>query len=223
MANVLAIDDDPDILALVKISLERDGHQVETCSSTHEASPRMLRFADLVLLDVMMPDEDGFAYCKRIRADVDCPILFVTARAEQDDLVAGLSLGADDYLEKPFAVAELRARVAAHLRRDARVRTNAVSVGAFRLDLSGKQVLYQGMVLPLTKREYLLCERLMQNAGQAFSKERLAEAIADGNSLPDSGAVAEHVKNIRAKIKPLEIEPIETVWGIGYRWRKENL
>ena len=222
MANILAIDDDPAILALMKLTLERDGHCVDTCASTAEVSANKLRFADLILLDVMMPDEDGFSYCARIRDQVDCPLLFVTARAEENDLVVGLGLGADDYIEKPFTVAGLRARVQAHLRREARVQVNALRVGAFRLDMAGKQLLYNDQPLPLTKSEYLLCAHLMENVGQVFSKERLAEAISDGDDIPDGGAIVENVKNVRAKLKPFGAEPIETVWGIGYRWRKET-
>lgn len=120
MAHILAVDDEPEILAFIKTALEREGHLVQTVTATCEISPETTRLTDLILLDVMMPGEDGFSYCKRIRDTVDIPILFVTARTAEDDLVHGLGLGADDYIQKPFSVAELRARVAAHLRRESR-------------------------------------------------------------------------------------------------------
>lgn len=222
MAHILAIDDDRAILTLIKMTLERDGHQVETATSVAEVSAAKLRFADLILLDVMMPGEDGFSYCGRIRNEVDCPILFVTAKTEEQALVKGLGLGADDYIEKPFTVAGLRARVVAHLRREQRQRTNAFHVGSFCLDIAGKQVLYDNTSLPFTKSEYLLCEHFLQNVNQTFSKEQLAEVVSDGDAIPDGAVIVEHVKNIRAKLKVLGVEPIETVWGIGYKWRKES-
>ncbi len=222
MANIVAIDDDLEILALIRTALERDGHRVDACSSTREVDDSRLRFADLVLLDVMMPDENGFSFCGRIRKEIDCPILFVTARSEESNLITGLGLGADDYIEKPFTVAELRARVNAHLRRENRGHVNAVRVGSFQLDMAGKQVVCADVPVPLTKSEYVLCEHLMRNVGQVFSKEQLAEAVARSDGAPDGGAVAEHVKNIRSKLKPFGESPIETVWGIGYRWRNER-
>lgn len=222
VAHILAIDDDPQILALEKTALERDGHQVEVCLSTHEANARSIRFADLILLDVMMPGEDGFAYCKRIRGEVDCPLLFVTARSEESDLVTGLGLGADDYIQKPFTVAELRARVNAHLRRETRVHTNALRVGDFCLDLAGKQILYKDEPIPFTKSEYIICAQLIESPGQTFSKEQLLEAVSGFDGKFDSSTVVEHMKNVRAKLKAVGVEPIETVWGIGYRWQKEK-
>lgn len=117
MANILAIDDDRDLCTLLKTALERDGHTVETRTSGTQLTDTLCRWADCILLDVMMPGEDGFAVCRRIRAETDAPILFLTARTDEPSVLTGLGLGADDYLTKPFRVAELRARVAAHLRR----------------------------------------------------------------------------------------------------------
>lgn len=222
MAHILVVDDEPDILSFIKIALEREGHQVRTAATPAEISPEMEKFADLILLDVMMPGEDGFSYCRRIRDAVDCPILFVTARTAENDLVHGLALGADDYIQKPFTVAELRARVAAHLRREARGHSNTIHIGNFRLDLSGKQVIFQDTSLSLTKSEYTICAILMEHAGQIFSKSQLYETAFGFDGKSEESAVVEHIKNIRAKLKACGTEPIETVWGIGYRWKKEN-
>ena len=114
MANILAVDDDRDLCTLLKTALERDGHTVETRTSGTQLTDTLCRWADCILLDVMMPGEDGFAVCRRIRAETDAPILFLTARTDEPSVLTGLGLGADDYLTKPFRVAELRARVAAH-------------------------------------------------------------------------------------------------------------
>ena len=113
MAHILVVDDDKDLCALLRTALERDGHQVSTRLSGREVDESACRWADCILLDVMMPGEDGFALCRRIRALADCPILFLTAKTEEADVLTGLGLGGDDYLTKPFRVAELRARVAA--------------------------------------------------------------------------------------------------------------
>ena len=222
MAYILAVDDEPEILAFIQKALVREGHTVLTTASTGEISPEMIRLADLILLDVMMPGEDGFSYCERIRSTVDCPILFVTARTAENDLVRGLGLGADDYIQKPFSVAELRARVAAHLRRESRGHTHILRVGDFVLDISGKQLLYQNTPLHFTKSEYAICAMLMEQAGQVFSKSRIYEAVFGYEGQSDESVIAEHIKNIRAKLQVCGTEPIETVWGIGYRWKREK-
>lgn len=120
MANILAVDDEEDVRALLQAALARDGHTVKTLASGAAVTPEACRWADCILLDVMMPGEDGFATCARIRALAACPILFLTAKTQEADVLTGLGLGGDDYLAKPFRIAELRARVAAHLRRERR-------------------------------------------------------------------------------------------------------
>lgn len=222
MAYILAVDDDKDILALIQKALERDGHQVDICLSADAVSLSKARFADLILLDVMMPGEDGFSYCQHIRTEVDCPILFVTALTAPEDLVHGLGIGADDYIQKPFTLAELRARVSAHLRRETRIRTHNIRVGAFRIDLAGKTILIDQTPIAFTKSEYAICVHLMEHVGQVFSKSQLYEAVFGYDGESDENVIVEHIKNIRAKIKAYHESPIETVWGIGYRWRKEQ-
>lgn len=222
MAHILAIDDEPEILAFIKTALERAGHVVQTATDTASVSLQKARFADLILLDVMMPAEDGFAYCRRIRDSVDCPILFVTARTAESDLVHGLGLGADDYIQKPFSVAELRARVAAHLRRETRGHSHALRIGDCLLDASARQVLLGDAPVALTRSEYAICAALMESAGQVFSKGQLYETAFGFDGDSDESVIAEHIKNIRAKLKARGAEPIETVWGIGYRWKRER-
>lgn len=223
MANILAVDDDRDLCTLLKTALERDGHTVETRCTGADVTSSLCRWADCILLDVMMPGEDGFATCARIRALAGCPILFLTARAEETDVLRGLGLGGDDYLTKPFRVAELRARVAAHLRREARVPTRRVRRGAFDFDLASKTLYHGDAALPLTKSEYAICEHLATHAGQVFSKEQIYEAVFGYDGCADDSAVTEHVKNIRAKLKAAGGTPIETVWGIGYKWKNEEM
>ena len=129
MAHILVVDDDGDLRALLKTALERDGHQVSLLDRGGAVSEAHCRWADCILLDVMMPWEDGFATCRRIRALAACPILFLTAKTEEADVLTGLGLGGDDYLSKPFRIAELRARVAAHLRRESRAPRSRIRSG----------------------------------------------------------------------------------------------
>ena len=223
MAHILVVDDDADMRALVRGALERDGHAVTALACGAQVTPEHCAWAHCILLDVMMPGEDGFATCARIRALAGCPILFLTARAEETDVLRRLGLGGDDYLTKPFRVAELRARVAAHLRREARVPTRRVRRGAFDFDLASKTLYYGDAALPLTKSEYAICEYLATHAGQVFSKEQIYEAVFGYDGCADDSAVTEHVKNIRAKLKAAGGAPIETVWGIGYKWKNEEM
>lgn len=222
MIHILVIDDDPEILKFIKIALERESYQVSTAASTKEITSAKLALADLILLDIMMPGEDGLSFCQRIRQRVDCPILFVTARTSERDLVAGLGVGADDYIQKPFSVAELRARIAAHLRREARTPINGLHVGNFVLDLNEKKLKVGETPIHLTKSEYEICTYFLKHVGQVFSKGQLYEAVFGYEKEADESAVVEHIKNIRAKLKTAGEEPIETVWGIGYRWKNEK-
>lgn len=220
MATIFAIDDDEKILTFIKTALTREGHRVETFTSTAAVASEKIKFADLLLLDVMMPGEDGFEYCQRIRNEVDCPILFVTAKTNESEMIHGLGIGGDDYIRKPFSVSELRARVSAHLRRETRGHTNSLRVGNFSLDFAGKKIFYGSEEISFTKSEYLICVHLLKSAGQVFSKTQLYEAVFGYEGESDESVIVEHIKNIRAKLKVYAEDPIETVWGIGYRWRK---
>ena len=222
MANILAVDDDEDLCTLLKRALERDGHQVTVLKSGGEIREQHLRWVDCIVLDVMMPGEDGFETCRRIRGLADCPIVFLTAKTEEADILTGLGIGGDDYLTKPFRLGELRARIAAHLRREQRIPQNRVRRAGLDFDLGERAVYRQGNLVRLTKGEYGICEYLALHAGQTFSKEQIYEAVFGWEGTSDESAVTEHVKNIRAKLKKEGVSPIETVWGIGYRWLREE-
>ena len=221
MAHILVVDDDGDLCALLKTALERDGHQVSACRDGRRVDEAACRWADCILLDVMMPGEDGFALCRRIRDLADCPILFLTAKTREADVLTGLGVGGDDYLKKPFRIAELRARVAAHLRRQQRAPHSLLRRGVLDFDLRQRAVLWQGQSLRLTKSEYAICEHLAMHPGQTFSKEQLYEAAFGFDGTADAAAVTEHIKNIRAKLRAAQADPIETVWGVGYKWKSE--
>lgn len=220
MINILAVDDEEHILRLVKNTLEREGYHVTTVLNPLELAKLKLSDYQLILMDVMMPGKDGFTLCREIRDSVDCPILFLTAKTEEADLMKGLGIGGDDYITKPFGIGELRARVAAHLRRETREKKQAVSVGGVQFLLKAKKVRYRDMEIDFTKSEYAICEYLALNHGQVFSKDRIYEHVFGYEKESDNSVITEHIKNIRAKCQKAGLEPIETVWGIGYRWRQ---
>ena len=218
MARILAIDDEPEILLLLQNALGKDGHDVVTRSDPSGIKEEELEWYDLILLDIMMPGINGFELCRKIRDMVDCPILFLTARTLENDITFGFSLGADDYIKKPFSVQELRARVNAHLRREKREKLQSMHVSGVRFLLTRQEIYREKEKVPFTKSEYEICEFLARNHGQFFSKQQIYEHVFGYEGESDESAITEHVKNIRKKFAEVGINPLETVWGIGYRW-----
>ncbi|HEY5585996.1 MAG TPA: response regulator transcription factor [Ruminiclostridium sp.] len=218
MANILAVDDEVAVLALIRNILQKDKHVITTISNPDKVFELQLGEFELILLDVMMPSVDGFTLCQSIRNKVDCPILFLTAKAMDNDIMYGLGVGADDYILKPFGAGELRARINAHLRRENRTKRNVLCIGDTHFNLSGKEITIHDEQISLTKSEYEICEFLAYNRGQVFSKEKLYEAIFGFNGESNCSAIVEHIKNIRAKFAKFQVSSIETIWGIGYKW-----
>ena len=218
MRKILVVDDEQPILDLIKNGLEKDGHLISTYIAAEQVPLEKLNRYDLIILDIMMPNIDGFEFCKKIRSLVDCPILFLTAKSMENDITFGLGLGADDYLTKPFRIAELRARVNAHLRRESRERHISLNLDRIKLDLSAKSLKIDDVPITLTKSEYLICEYLARNKGQVFTKEQIYEAVFSVYGESDNSVISTHIKNIRAKLSEFDTQPITTVWGIGYRW-----
>ena len=213
MASILAIDDEPAILDMIQSILNKDG-QANTLDF------KKVNSFDLILLDIMMPEVDGFTLCKKLRSLVDCPIVFLTAKSGENSLVTGLSLGADDYICKPFGVMELRARISAHLRREKREHFVRLSFENASFNISAKQLIVKDSIIPLTKGEYEICEFLARNQGQVFSKEQIFEKVFGFDSDSNDNTIATHIKNIRTKLQPFQYTPIKTVWGVGYKWEK---
>lgn len=219
MVKILAIDDELDILVLIKNSLIKDNHIVVTENLVDNIDLNSLSDYDMILLDIMMPGTDGFTFCQNIRNIVDCPIIFLTARTAESDIINGLALGADDYITKPFGTEELRARVNAHLRREQREKHSILCASGTRFDLSAKEVTIENQKIPFTKSEYNICEFLARNRGQVFSRDQIYEAIYGYERESDVSTIAEHIKNIRGKLSVYNFAPISTVWGIGYKWK----
>lgn len=217
MARILAVDDDEAIRNLLGRVLGKDGHDVRCAACAEEVLALKLDRYDLVLLDVMMPGTDGFELCRAIRGSVDAPIVFLTARSSEDDAVYGLGLGADDYLRKPFGAAELRAKVGAHLRREKRERVYALAFGDVRLDLAARELYVGEAPVALTKTEFDVCE-FLRHPGQVFSRDQIVEGVLGWGAESDAATISVHVSNARAKLKAAGAEPVQTVWGVGYKW-----
>ena len=218
MANILVVDDENAMLQLIKRILEKDAHTVKLQANAKAVLDIDFRRYDLILLDIMMPDMDGFELCNQIRSLVDCPIIFLTAKTQESDIVRGLGIGGDDYITKPFGTNELLARVNAHLRRDNREKKYAISISGIIFHINAKETEVNGNKLPLTKSEYEICEYLALHRGQVFSKEQIYEAVFGFEGESDDSVIATHVKNIRSKLAAVKLSPIETVWGVGYKW-----
>ena len=219
MAQILVIDDDKAICRMIETALTRDGHRVQIKNSAAELEIQALKKIDLILLDIMMPQLDGIRFCQENRQYIDCPILFLTAKTMEADVVAGFLAGGDDYIKKPFGIAELRARVSAHLRRESRDKHQRLILDQCVFDLSERTLAIKGELTDLTKSEYEICELLARNKGQVFSLESILEKVFGYHSESDVSSIRVHIKNIRSKIGALIDCPIVTVWGVGYKWK----
>ena len=219
MPKILVVDDEPNIIELAKLYLEREGYKVEGVANGHDA---LLRQAagkpDLVVLDLMLPDIDGFEVCRQIRAKSEVPILMLTARKEDVDKIVGLELGADDYLTKPFNPRELVARVKAILRRyqSGLKPGDTVAVGKLRLDLPRHEATVDGQPVKLRTKEYALLVTLAQNLGMVLSRERLLDEVWGFDFYGESRTVDVHINHLREKMAGSGTD-IETVRGIGYK------
>ncbi len=226
MTTVLVVDDEKNLAELVRDYLEREGYRVLIA----EDGPTALEMArtfdpDLVVLDVMLPEIDGIEVCRRLRAFSDAYVLMLTARAEEIDRIVGLSVGADDYVAKPFSPRELVARVKAMLRRPRRAVAAATDEEPVRLfaglaiDTSRHEVTKRGETLRLTAREFDLLAALASHPGRVFTRAQILERVW-GDAYYDDHVVDVHVGNLRKKIEDDPAQPVyvETVRGVGYRF-----
>lgn len=219
VARIIAIDDEQVILDVIERILKRDGHDVLCLADPASALKLNLARADLILCDVMMPGIDGFELVRELRPRFDGPIVFLTAKVAEEDAVTGYGLGADDYVRKPFGAAELRAKVAAHVRRERREHTHAIAFGPVRLDLGARQVTVDGIPVALTPTEYEICEHLARHPGQVLSRAQICEALFGWEREVDDAAISMHVSRARKKLAAAGADPIATVWGMGYKWQ----
>ena len=219
--KILAIDDDEKILRLIGNALEANNFHVETRKNIEEINICDFTGFDLILLDVMMPIS-GLEICRSIRPQIATPILFLTAKDFEEDLLKGIQAGADDYITKPFSIKELIARIKMHLRREERShnasREEMDSNITFYRD--SQEVYYQSKRISLTKREFDLLYLLAKNENRIFSIEELYNYLYPVDSDAQLRSITEYIYQIRQKFKIHQIDPIKTVWGGGYKWKK---
>lgn len=223
MTRLLIVDDDRALLTMLQSHFEMKHYEILTAEDGAAALEKLKSQPDIILLDINMPQMDGLHLCRIIRDKVSCPILFLTAKAEEEDRVNGLLSGGDDYITKPFSLKELDARITAHLKREQR--RSASSNFCFRnglvIDYAAKTVQLDNTCLELTKAEYGIIEFLSMNPGMVFDRERIYERVCGYDAEGDSRVITELIRRIRNKFRAFtETEYIETVWGVGYRWIK---
>ena len=221
MTKILIADDDLEIGELLADAVRDEGWKPVVCKNGAEAYQRVLakESFDLVILDIMMPGMDGLELCRRMRDQVLCPILFLSAKAQTFDTMLGLEMGADDYIAKPFVVEELMARIRAHLRREQRRErrdgNRVLRLGDLELHRDSFEAFKAGAPVELSPREFQLLWYLMENVNRVLTKEQIFHTVW-GMEYGDIGTVAVNIKNLRDKIDP-DNRYIKTVWGVGYK------
>ncbi len=228
--DVLIVDDEPGIVRLISMYLEREGFQTKCARTGAEALEIISKSTPaLVVLDIMLPDIDGWEVCREIRRSSDVPIIMLTAREGDEDKIVGLEIGADDYVTKPFVPRELVARVKAILRRvkaaPAPEASNEVlDYGELTIEIAKREVRLSGELITLRAKEYDLLVELARRPGVVFTRERLLQDVWGYDFYGDSGTIDVHVRRLRAKLNDDSSKPrfIETVWGVGYKLKEQK-
>ncbi|MCM1133390.1 MAG: response regulator transcription factor [Ruminococcus flavefaciens] len=225
--SILVVDDDHDIVNAISALLEREGYNIYKAYNGLEAVDALMQNnVQLILIDVMMPKMDGLSAMMKIRTMKNIPIIVLSAKSEDSDKILGLSMGADDYITKPYNPMELVARVQSNLRRylslgsaDSVKKSNVIKIGGLSLDRDEKQLYADGEPVKLTATEYRILEFLMENAGRVFSAEQIYSHVWNEDSYSVENTVMVHIRHIREKIEinPAEPRYLKVVWGIGYK------
>jgi DNA-binding response OmpR family regulator len=225
VTKVLIVDDEPNIREVVGLYLRRDGHDVVSAADGEEALEVFRESEpDLVVLDLMLPKISGLEVCRRMRAVRRVPLIMLTARGEEEERIVGLSLGADDYVVKPFSPRELAARVAAVLRRveasSGDVDQKVLSFDGLRIDPNTREILVRGEPATLTAREFDLLHHLASSPGRVYTRDQLMELVWGYTFSADTSTVTVHVRRLREKVEPDPARPryLQTVWGVGYKF-----
>jgi two-component system catabolic regulation response regulator CreB len=223
-ANILVVEDEPAICDSLVYVLATEGFVVRTAATLQAARAALTTELQLIVLDVGLPDGNGFDFCRELRRSSHVPVLFLTARADEIDRVVGLEIGADDYVTKPFSPREVAARVKAILRRAALTATATPSTSPLSIDLTRKIALLDGQPLDLSKQELRLLTVLAEQPGRVFSRAQLLDLAWDDPSAAFDRIIDSHIKSLRAALRRIrpEIDAITTVRGEGYalieRW-----
>lgn len=230
-SSILVVDDDHDIVNAIAALLSREGYTVYKAYNGLEAIDSLMQNdIQLILIDVMMPKLDGLSAMMKIRTTKNIPIIVLSAKSEDSDKILGLSMGADDYITKPYNPMELVARVQSNLRRYLSLgaasgvgNDNTLRIGGLALDRDGKQLSVDGVPVKLTATEYKITQLLMENAGRTFSAEEIYSRVWNEDSFSVENTVMVHIRHIREKIEinPSEPRYLKVVWGIGYKMEKQ--
>lgn len=225
IVDVLLIEDNRELAELITMFLKKDGYIVEAKESSEDALTFLQgNKAKLILLDIMFPGMDGFAFCASLRQTSNTPVIIMSARVSKEDKMNGFAQGADDYVEKPVDIDILRAKVAALMRRnyDLKQENTLIHSGAIVIDKEAKQVFFHDKVIPLTVKEYELLLLLIENPGKTLRKEYLFDKIWGVESFSENQTLTVHIKMLRDKIEeePKKQQRIITVWGIGYKYEE---
>jgi two-component system phosphate regulon response regulator PhoB len=227
--RIAIVEDEAELAALIDYNLTRHGYEAQVLAGAKGTLKALEAFKpDLILLDVMLPEVDGFELCRQIRqspALSRTPVLFLTARSDEVDRVLGLEIGGDDYMTKPFSPRELIARVKAHLRREEMdAEPEAVELGPFKLDRTAHRVFLEGRELPLTSTEFNLLEFFLMHRGRAYSRSQLLEAVWGEQRYVTPRTVDVHVRRLREQIEEQPDSPryLTTVRGFGYRFEEPS-
>lgn len=219
--QLLLVDDEPELLKMVSVILKDAGFKniVMAASEKDGVAKAKEESPDLVILDVMLPDGDGFSLLRKLRAFTDVPVIFLTARDETTDKLVGLGLGADDYISKPFLPQELLLRVYAVLRRSYKEESPLVKLDGCTVDLSRAEVRKSGRIIPLTAKEHALLETLARNEGRIVTLDALCEALWGENPFGYENSLNAHIRRVREKIEANPSKPVSliTVKGLGYK------
>lgn len=226
--KILIVEDEKTLSKALKFNFEQEGFLIETAFDGKEALHKIQESSfDLIVLDLMLPDIDGFEVCRRIRKNLETPIIMLTARGEDIDKVLGLELGADDYITKPFNPRELLARIRAILRRSVWQETygakRLIERRGLKVDLLQHKVWVEGKSVVLTAKEFALLRFLASNPGSVYSREELLKQVWDYKYYGDLRTVDVHIRHLREKVERDSRNPelILTVWGTGYKFREE--
>lgn len=232
MTKILILEDEDDIRAFIKINLKRAGYEVLEAGTGEEALEVIKENPDieLAVLDVMLPGIDGFEVCKKIREDnKTMGIIMLTAKSQELDKISGLTMGADDYMPKPFSPAELVARIDAIVRRLELLKkkdknSENIKSGIFEIDKSARVILKNNKEIDLTQIEYLIMKLFIENEDQSLNREEILKNVWGNDYYGDSKIVDVNIRRLRRKIEDNPSDPkyIKTVWGYGYRWKKED-
>ncbi|HFJ9447813.1 response regulator transcription factor [Bacillus tropicus] len=226
--KILIVDDEEEIVTFIKDSLLMEGYQVLTAFNGSDAINQVNADVSLIILDVMLPDMTGFEICRKIREQLTCPILFLSADGRETSRIEGLMVGGDDYIAKPFSIRELKARIIANLRRakelEPKNQDHCLMCGNIFINFKKIEVRVNNELIHFTKKEFELLELFSLNPEQVLTKRQIFEKIWGYDNESDILTIVEHIKKIRIKLAlhDSQYKYIHTVWGIGYKWSVKN-